>query len=111
MDAIKTDFDLLEKVRISSRQPPQYVRGVTRGGYNLQNLAQKNLGVGKTGSGELAPKLWQDDKKQEVIDYCLNEVRLLKQLYFRFINGLLRDPHSGKLLFKIYFISILLMDY
>ncbi len=98
MTAIKTDFDLLREVRIASNQPPDFVRGKTRGGYNLQNLALKNLGKGKTGRGELAPKLWQEGRKQEVIDYCLNDVKLLKQLYFRFINGLLKDPHSGKLL-------------
>ena len=98
MDAIKTDFDLLREVRIASNQPPDFVRGVTRGGYNLQNLALTNLGKGKTGSGELAPVLWQDGKKQEVVDYCLNDVKLLRSLYFKFINGLLRNPHSGKLL-------------
>ena len=98
MDAIKTDFDLLREVRIASNQPPDFVPGVTRGGYNLQNLALTNLGKGKTESGELAPVLWQDGKKQEVIDYCLNDVKLLRSLYFKFINGLLRDPHSGKLL-------------
>ncbi len=101
MTAIKTDFDLLREVRIASNQPPDFVRGVTKGGYNLENLAQKNLGRGKTGRGELAPVLWLDGRKQEVINYCINDVKLLKQLYFRFINGLLRDPHSGKLLGKL----------
>ena len=98
MTAIKTDFDLLREVRIASNQPLDFVRGKTRGGYNLQNLALTNLGKGKTVRGELAPVLWQFGRKQEVIDYCLNDVKLLKQLYFRFINGLLKDPHSGKLL-------------
>ena len=81
---IQTDFDLLCEVRERVGQPRQYIKGITRGGYNLNNLALKNLGVGKTGTGALAPQLWQDGKKKEVIHYCLNDVRLLKLLYFRF---------------------------
>jgi hypothetical protein len=95
---IKTDFDLLCEVREAVGMPRRYVKGKTRGGYNLNNLAIKNGLKGKTGTGELAPKLWQDGRHQEVIDYCLNDVKLLKQLYFKFQSGFLRDPHSGKLL-------------
>ncbi|BAQ63953.1 hypothetical protein GM3709_718 [Geminocystis sp. NIES-3709] len=92
---VDTDFDLLAEIREASGQPRHEV---TKGGYNLQNLAITNLGKGKTGNGELAPKLWQEGKHQKVINYCLNDVKLLRSLYFRFINGLLRDPYSQKLL-------------
>lgn len=44
------------------------------------------VGKGKSGNGELAPILWQDGKHQQVIDYCLNDVKLLRSLYFKFIN-------------------------
>jgi hypothetical protein len=93
---IKTDFDLLTQVRVASGQPRDYVSGLTRKGYSLQNLAIANLKQQKTGRGELAPVLWQEGRKQEVIDYCLNDVRLLKQLYFKFLRGQLYDPTNGR---------------
>lgn len=94
---VTTTYDLLCETRIAVGQPPHYTRGVTTGGYSLANLAQAN-GMTKTGTGALAPMLWQDGKKQQVIDYCLNDVKLLHDLYWRKQNGMLRDPVSGKLL-------------
>jgi hypothetical protein len=95
---INTDFDLLCEVRIASGQPPFYTEGITRSGYSLEALALANLGQGKTGSGELAPKLWQMGHQDKVIKYCLNDVKLLKQLYFRFLRHGLIDPTNQKLL-------------
>ncbi|WP_330203625.1 hypothetical protein [Cyanobacterium sp. Dongsha4] len=95
---INTDFDLLCEVREAVGMPRHYVRGKTKGGYNLNNLAVTNGLGAKSGSGKLAPILWQDGKHQQVIDYCLNDVKLVRSLYFKFINGLLKDPHSLKLL-------------
>lgn len=95
---IQTTFDLLCEVREAVGMPREYVYGKTRGGYNLNNLAVKNGLGSKTGTGELAPKLWQDGKQQQVIDYCLNDVKLLKQLYFKFQNGLMKDPHTLQLI-------------
>jgi hypothetical protein len=93
---IKTDFDLLTQVRVASGQPREYVSGVTRKGYSLQNLAIANLKEKKTGTGKLAPVLWQKGRKKEVIDYCLNDVGLLKKLYFKFLRGQLYDPSNGR---------------
>jgi hypothetical protein len=77
---ITTTKDLLCQVRVAAGMPPHYERGITRGGYSLSSLANVNLTFDKTGSGELAPKLWQDGKKSEVISYCLNDVKLLVEL-------------------------------
>lgn len=93
---VKTSYDLLCEVRVASGQPANYVRGLTRAGYALEPLARKNLGRGKAGTGEMAPKLWQDRKCAEVIDYCLNDVRLLVELYQR--RSHLLDPTNGKIL-------------
>lgn len=93
---ITTDYDLLYEVRIAAGMPGHYVKGVTRTGYSLGALAETNLYTGKTGSGELAPMLWQDGRRQEVIDYCMNDVKLLVELYQK--RSCLKDPTDGSLL-------------
>ena len=93
---IKTTYDLLCEVRVASGQPPFYTPGLTRGGYNLDAIAAANLGKKKTGSGALAPILWQQGKKDEVVAYCLNDVELAVNLYFRRHN--LIDPTNGSIL-------------
>jgi len=91
---IQTTYDLLAEVRVAAGMPPHYVRGVTRAGYSLNELAFRNLGVQKTGQGDEVPKQWQDGKFIEVIDYCLNDVRLLKELYDR--RSALLDPTEAR---------------
>lgn len=92
---IETNYDLLCEVRIASGQPPLYTPGKTRPGYSLNNLALANLSIAKSGSGELAPKLWQQGKFGEVIDYCMRDVVLVKKLLQL---KQLRDPVDGSLL-------------
>lgn len=91
---VKTNYDLLEEARLATGQPANYVRGKTRAGYNLGALAQANLGVGKSGSGELAPELWQQGEYYQVVRYCLDDVMLTKQLLDR--RGDLVDPTDGQ---------------
>lgn len=90
---ISTTYDLLVEVRVATGQPPGYVKGQTRAGYSLGALANANLDCGKSGSGELAPKLWQDGRKEAVVSYCLNDVYLLRDLYEQRKN--LKDPNDG----------------
>ncbi len=73
---VKTDYDLLQQTWVAAGLPPTYTKGVTVAGYNLEALAQANLGMGKTGSGSLAPQLWQQGKYEQVKLYCLNDVYL-----------------------------------
>lgn len=96
--AVTTDFDLLEQVRLSAYGSIEWFdcpRGFT---YKLDALAQANGLGGKTGSGELAPKLWQQGRQEEVINYCMNDVRLTKQLILKFKAGELIDPNTGLIL-------------
>lgn len=93
---IATTYDLLCEVRVAAGMPPHYIKGLTRSGYSLGALAETNLSTGKSGSGELAPMLWQEGKYQEVIDYCLNDVKLLVELYKR--RSCLKDPTDCSLL-------------
>ena len=47
----------------------------------LDAIAQATLGEGKTGSGLHAIELWRAGKIEELKSYCLNDVRLTKDLY------------------------------
>lgn len=93
---VKTTYDLLCHVRVAAGMPPDYVKGKTRGGYSLEQLARVNLGYGKSGKGELAPELWQRGKRGQVIDYCMGDVSILKKLYQQ--RSRLLDPTNGKIL-------------
>lgn len=78
--AIETTFDLMVEVRRAAGEP---LSGRCTPGYNLGQLAKVNLGRDKTGHGAKVPALWQAGEKQQVIDYCLNDVMLLVDLYQR----------------------------
>ena len=71
----------------------------THGGYGLDALCELNFGTKKTGNGALAPVAWQQGKIGDVIDYCLNDVRLTKQLFERAIAGeAIKTPKGGSAL-------------
>lgn len=95
---VTTDFDLLEQVRLSAYGSSEWFHCPKGYTYKLDALAKSNGLGGKTGSGEQAPKLWQQGKRQEVIDYCINDVILTKQLIIKFLDGHLKDPNTNKIL-------------
>jgi DEAD/DEAH box helicase domain-containing protein len=63
-------IDLLDEIELSSGK---------RIGLDL--LARENLGYGKSGSGLEAPVLFEQGKIQELKEYCLNDVRVTKEIY------------------------------
>jgi DEAD/DEAH box helicase domain-containing protein len=67
---------------------------------SLELLAQTNLGCGKTQQNGLeAIRLWNEGKFDELKDYCLNDVRLTRDLYEQaHKNGclLVPDRQSGE---------------
>jgi hypothetical protein len=73
-------YDLLREIWIAAGLPPTFDHK-THGGFGLDAVCEKNFGTKKTGSGALAPVLWQHGQKGQVIDYCLNDIRLTKQLF------------------------------
>lgn len=93
---IKTDYDLLQEVWAAANMPRQYTPGVTRPGYKLENLAQANLNRGKSGSGELAPVLWQQGKQWAVAKYLTDDVLITKEIFQR--RDRLVDPTNGEAL-------------
>lgn len=63
-------LDILKEIR------RQYGRGM-----KLDSLALGTLGKNKSGHGLKATQLWKEGKFQEVCDYCLDDVRITKELY------------------------------
>lgn len=93
---ISTDYDLLSEVWAAAGMPRQYTYGVTRAGYRLENLAWANLGKGKSGSGELAPELWQRGKEWEVARYLTDDILITKAIFQR--RSQLIDPTDKSIL-------------
>ncbi len=93
---IKTDYDLLCEVWAAAGLPREYTKGITRAGYNLNQLGIANLGKGKSGSGALAPELWQDKKQWEVVRYLTDDILITKAIYQR--RSRLIDPTNGEFL-------------
>lgn len=53
----------------------------THAGFSLEAICKAN-GIGeKSGSGANAAVLWQRGKHQEVIDYCMNDIKLTRALF------------------------------
>lgn len=94
---VQTGYDLLEQVRIAAGFDKSYQSVPSGYSYKLDAIAKAN-GMAKMGSGELAPQLWQDGKKQEVIEYCLHDVEITVDLLHLGLEGSLVDPNTGKLL-------------
>lgn len=47
----------------------------------LQSLAEATLGRGKKGDGLAAGEWWKEGKKDKVAEYCIEDVRLTRELY------------------------------
>jgi len=47
----------------------------------LQSLAEATLGKGKSGDGLKAGQWWREGKKDDVRAYCIEDVRLTRELY------------------------------
>ena len=98
---IRTTYDLLHHVRTAAGEPKVWTRGVSSAGFALENLAQANLGHGKSGNGALAPELWQKGEQGKVIDYCLQDIQITRRLiemgatYSGNPFGGLKDPRPG----------------
>ena len=57
----------------------------------LQSLAEATLGRGKTGEGSKAGEWWKEGKKDEVAKYCIEDVRLTRDLYnYALEHGILK---------------------
>ncbi len=66
----KERVDLLEEIELAAKQR-----------VSLSRLAEANLGVKKDRHGSEAITLYREGKIEELKEYCLNDVKLTKELY------------------------------
>lgn len=63
---------------------------------SLETVATATLGIGKTGSGVEAIRLWRGGRLEELKKYCLNDVKLTREIYEY-------GQKYGRLLYKDFF--------
>lgn len=94
LEGVETHYDLLEEVRIAAGFEASF-RSVPKGfSYKLDAIAKTN-NMAKTGHGALAPLLWQQGKKDEVVDYCKHDVEITSAILDLGLVGELIDPNTG----------------
>lgn len=88
-------YDLLREIWAGAGLAPEF-DFKTHGGYGLDAVCEANFGTKKTGNGALAPVDWQRGEYGRVIDYCLNDIKLTKQLFDRAMgDGHIKCPKTG----------------
>lgn len=79
-------LDLLKEVRASLGRR-----------IKLDTLAEATLGRQKTSDGLAAMRMWGEGKKQEVKDYCIEDVRITRDIYdYARKHGCLKYTDQGK---------------
>ncbi|HDR8950784.1 TPA: ribonuclease H-like domain-containing protein [Burkholderia vietnamiensis] len=73
-------YDLLAEIWRAAGLDPTF-GGNSHAGYDLDATCEANFGIRKSGDGAHAPIAWQQGRVGEVIDYCLNDIRLTKRLF------------------------------
>lgn len=87
--------DLLVQIWLAHGLSPTFCYP-THTGFGLDACCKAN-GIGdKSGHGALAPVDWQRGKYCEVIDYCLNDIWLTKELLERCLRGQFISPKTGR---------------
>lgn len=73
--------DLLRRCWLSQGLDPDSYDTNSHGGWSLDTVAKATLrSMGKTGDGSKAPKYYLNGQWGKLIDYCLNDVKLTKEL-------------------------------
>lgn len=68
-------------------------------GYSLDAVCKANMGTQKTGHGAQAPIMWQRGQVGGVIDYCLHDVKMTKDLVDYITQyGAIKSPKNGNLI-------------
>ena len=68
-----------------------------KGSLSMDALCKANLNITKTEDGALAPIMFQRGQIGRVINYCIQDVRLLKMLYSKIQKtGTLIDPRTSQ---------------
>lgn len=75
------DFDVLREIWISLDLDPDHFAPATHGGYKLDDVAFETIGLRKSGDGAKAPSLYQEGRWSELVDYCIRDVQIEKELF------------------------------
>lgn len=94
---VYTDYDVLTFTRLAAFGSPDWEDTPDGFSYSLSALAKAN-GFRKTGSGAIAPKLYQSGQLRQLYAYCLNDVILTYEILKLGFSGTLIDPNTGKYL-------------
>ena len=94
------NYDLLAEIWEGAGLGREFVYP-THAGFSLDAICKAN-GVGeKSGDGANAAILWQKGKRQEVIDYCENDIKLTRKLLDLIQEkGEIKDPREDNFYFK-----------
>jgi len=64
----------------------------------LDTVAEATIGINKSGNGLEAVTWWKQGKKEEVKKYCLDDVRITKEVYeYALKNGILKYKDAGEI--------------
>lgn len=91
------DLDLWKMERVDLLEEIEMVTGSR---ISLSRLAEANLGAAKTGSGAEAITLYNEGRMEELKKYCLEDVRITKELYDIYRNKgrfLIPDKKTGEM--------------
>lgn len=94
VSGVTTTYDLLEEVRRAACGSIDYRDVPTGRSYRLAAIGEAN-GYPKTGDGANAAIDWQQGRHHEVIEYCINDVRITAELLILGLKGKLKDPNTG----------------
>jgi len=94
---VNTNYDLLQRIRLSAYGSIEFYDQPKGYSYSLDAIASAN-GLKKTGHGANAPKQWQNKKYLNVIQYCINDAIVTRDLMVRYEKGQLVDPNNGNIL-------------
>jgi hypothetical protein len=75
------DYDILREIWISLGLNPEEYSYNTHSGYKLNDVVFDTIGMHKSGNGSLAPVLYQEGRYAELVDYCLHDVKITKELF------------------------------
>lgn len=94
-------YDILVEVWVGDGLKPVF-EFPSHVGYGLDAICKANFDDHKSGHGALAPVQWQKGEIGEVIDYCINEVKLTKNLLDYVIRfGMIKSPKEKGKIIKI----------
>lgn len=90
-------YDLLRHIWSSVGLDPTIYDKETHNGFGLDDMCAANSNMRKTGNGAMAPVWWQRGEFGKVLDYCMNDVDMLKQLIDRvLLTGTLINPKTNE---------------